>query len=545
MSWFVNLKLGAKLTSAFFLCALISLAVGVIGMQGNSRLGTTLAGVLSNNLVSVGATNQVLYNALYHNRNLYRLYLQTISGDEAMVQKTLGSLTELRGKVDREFKLYRSTPLRADELALGDQFEKDWPSYLAASQKFTDTLSSGDIPKARSVLQEEVLPAYHKVEVELQGIITSNVEQGDVAGGDAKALIDSLFVAMCVAILVAFILAIGLGLVITRLITRPIANAVQAAQCVADGDLTRTIEPAGQDETGQLLRALATMQGNLRSTLQNISSASDQLASAAEELNAVTDESSRGLVQQDQEIQSAATAVNQMTAAVDEVARNAVSTSEVSQRTNSEASAGRDQVRQAVVAIETMATEIDGSTQLVKGLAAQTQDISKVLDVIRAIADQTNLLALNAAIEAARAGEQGRGFAVVADEVRALAHRTQASTGEIEGMINAAQSSAEQVVGAMAKSQTLAASTRDLAQAAGTALESITDGVAQISERNLVIASASEQQAQVAREVDRNLVNIQGLSAQTATGAQQTAASSNELSRLAISFNTMVAKFRL
>ncbi|WP_430962145.1 methyl-accepting chemotaxis protein [Pseudomonas syringae] len=287
------------------------------------------------------------------------------------------------------------------------------------------------------------------------------------------------------------------------------------------------------------------MQSSLKNTIQQIASASDQLASAAEELTAVTDNGSRGLVRQNDEIQQAATAVTEMTSAVEEVARNAVSTSEASRTTSEQASNGRDQARSAVAAINSATTEIAASTDMVKDLAVQVRDIGKVLDVIRGIAEQTNLLALNAAIEAARAGEQGRGFAVVADEVRALAARTQASTGEIEGMINSVQASADQAVSAMGKSQSLVTDTQSLALATGEALELIAEGISQINDRNLVIATASEEQANVAREVDRNLVNIQDLSTQTAAGAHQTNASTQELSNLAISFNTLVGRFRL
>lgn len=286
------------------------------------------------------------------------------------------------------------------------------------------------------------------------------------------------------------------------------------------------------------------MQGSLRTTIREIANASDQLASAAEELSAVTEESTRSLIRQDSEIQQAATAVNQMTAAVEEVARNAVSTSEVSKTAAQDAVDGREQVNDTVKGIGTMVREITKSTDSVSELATNVRDISKVLEVIRSIADQTNLLALNAAIEAARAGEQGRGFAVVADEVRALAHRTQASTVEIEGMIGTVQSGADGAVEAMSKSLAMANGTQKLAESAGTALEKITNGVAQINERNMVIASASEEQAQVAREVDRNLLNIQDLSTQSSAGANQTSASSQELSRLATSFNALVAQFR-
>jgi methyl-accepting chemotaxis protein len=175
----------------------------------------------------------------------------------------------------------------------------------------------------------------------------------------------------------------------------------------------------------------------------------------------------------------------------------------------------------------------------------QTRDISKVLDVIRAVAEQTNLLALNAAIEAARAGDAGRGFAVVADEVRALAHRTGESTREIESMIGSIHQGTEQTVNALQVSAERAKSTLDKANAAGQSLSTISVSVAGINDRNLLIASASEQQAQVAREVDRNLVSIRDLSVQTAAGAQQTSVATQELSRLAADLNGLVHRFTL
>jgi methyl-accepting chemotaxis protein len=190
-----------------------------------------------------------------------------------------------------------------------------------------------------------------------------------------------------------------------------------------------------------------------------------------------------------------------------------------------------------------MTEDVKAASSLVEGLAEQGRDIGKVLDVIRSIAEQTNLLALNAAIEAARAGEAGRGFAVVADEVRALAHRTAQSTREIEQMVAGIQSGTSETVQCMALNTSRTQNTLELARAAGDALEQITDAISQINERNLVIASASEEQAQVSREVDRNLVNIRDLATQSAAGANQTSAASHELSRLAVDLNGMVARF--
>ncbi|MCV4341543.1 methyl-accepting chemotaxis protein [Pseudomonas capsici] len=539
-------KFSTKLLAAFIFCALITLAVGGLGMVGISRLADALALTFSNNLVSVANTNETLTSLTAHNRGLYRLLDAQDGGvseaDKERVRQAIASDLERMQKV---FATYRATPLEDDERAAGDEFEKLMPTYISGATKVAELMAAGDLTGARNRLNVLSGEDFSRARSLVRIMIDSNnrqIKEGAIAAAELKS---SAIVMLSTGVIIAFIVAVILGILITRMITGPLAIAVTSAQRIAKGDLTQSIVSNRGDEAGQLLNALSDMQGGLKNTIQEIASASGQLASAAEELSAVTDESTRGLTRQNDEIQQAATAVNQMTAAVEEVARNAVSTSEASKTATDDAVQGRGQVDQTVKGITTMVNEITQSTEAVAQLAGNVRDISKVLEVIRSIAEQTNLLALNAAIEAARAGEQGRGFAVVADEVRALAHRTQASTVEIEGMIGTVQAGADGAVAAMGKSLSLATNTQELAERAGSALIKITEGVATINERNLVIASASEEQAQVAREVDRNLLNIQDLSTQSAAGANQTSASSQELSRLATSFNMLVAKFQL
>ena len=540
------MKLSTKLLLSFVLCAFITLAVGTLGIKGVSRLATALDSAFSNNLVSVSNTNATLNGLVAHNRGLYRLLDASNGGVSSQ------DLDRVRQDIANELKrsqtayaTYRATPLEDDERAAGDTLDQVWPNYVASSEQIISMIDAGHADQARALLNTNNNALFRQSRDLLKIMVDSNNRQIKEGAEAADVLRSDALQWMIGGIVLAFIVAITIGLLITRLITQPLAQAVQSAQRVAQGNLTQAIITDRKDEAGQLLMALSDMQGGLKSTLLEISNASDQLASAAEELSAVTDESTRSLTRQNDEIQQAATAVNQMTAAVDEVARNAVSTSEASGQATAEADDGRLQVDQAVSGMSSMVSEINDSTQAVVDLAAQVREIAKVVDVIRGIADQTNLLALNAAIEAARAGEQGRGFAVVADEVRALAHRTQTSTVDIENMIGTVQLGADGAVAAMNKSLTWANNTQTMAQNAGEALQRITHSVAKINERNLVIASASEEQAQVAREVDRNLLNIQDLSTQTAAGAHQTNASSQELSRLATSFNTLVAKFQL
>jgi methyl-accepting chemotaxis protein len=541
-----NTRLSTRLIGSFVTCAIITLVVGLMGYLGISKLHESLNVITTNNLVSVYKTSNARTNAVAHYRDLHQaLLFKYARSAPGKYDAAVRSMADNQAEVEQLFKEYRQTPLADDERTAGDQFEKDWPVYIQAVNQVLTMVNTGDLDSAARLFEQTVAPAYTAVNEELKVIVASNNRQSGEGAEKAQVSTTHAYWQLGVGVVIAFLAAIALGLIITRSITRPLADALRSAMRVAQGDLSQRIEVRGKDEVAALLTALDTMQNNLKATVTQIGSAADQLASASEELNRVTEDSSRGLTRQNDEIQQAATAVNEMTAAVEEVARNATGASEASELTSRSVIEGRDQVKSAVSSVNAMTNVITDSTTKVEVLAGRINDISKVLDVIRSIAEQTNLLALNAAIEAARAGEQGRGFAVVADEVRALAHRTQTSTSDIESMMQQVRKGAEEAVSAMSKSKDLAIETRAQAVEAGSALDRITDGVSLINEKNLVIASAAEEQAQVAREVDRNLVNIQDLSTQTATGAHQTSASSSELARLAVSFGVLIAKFKI
>ncbi|AVI84543.1 methyl-accepting chemotaxis protein [Pseudomonas syringae pv. tomato] len=524
---------------------LISLLVALLGWFALAQMSTirqSEVAVETNWLPSMRVVNDIREIMLRIRTISLRMALDT---DPASIPTYRGQLDVRLGDLNKKLdalKVFVDTP---EEKTLTDQFLVTMGQYRTALDRSFVLAGQGDSAGLNKLLLIDMKQIVDGSGKQLNDLADFYVTKVDAEGKSAEAQYDKSRDIVIIFVVLAALCTIGLALWLTRSIVSPLQRAVTAAEQVAAGDLTHSIEVDGEDEVTRLLRALALMQGNLRDAMRHIGSSATQLASAATELNSVTEDSYRGLNQQNAEIDQAATAINEMTSAVEEVARNAVSTSDASSQSSNSAQAGQTRVIETVQSIEILTDNVQATSTLVQNLANQSQDIGKVLDVIRSIAEQTNLLALNAAIEAARAGESGRGFAVVADEVRALAHRTQQSTLEIDSMVNAMRSGSAQALESMNTSRERASSTLSLAKGAGESLSEITSSINQISERNLVIASAAEEQAQVSREVDRNIVNIRDLSMQSTQGANQISASSHELSRLAADLNQVVLRFKV
>ncbi|MGX1172670.1 methyl-accepting chemotaxis protein [Pseudomonas sp. R151218B TE3479] len=537
-----NMNIAPRAFLGFALIGALMLALGVFALTQMSKIRGSGEIIAQNSVPSIKALDEFTQLTLRLRVLSYRLLVNR----EPDIQQKTYDLFEQRGQQIRAAQAaYEKLISAPDERAAYDQYVQLLGQYRQLEERMKTLSRNNQVDELRTLLNTELLSNSDAINAAIGRLLEINNLQAEALNKGAAQQYSNAFIWVVTLLVIATGLTLLFAWLLTHSITKPIANALDAAEEIAKGNLTRPITVDGSDEAGRLLRAMSTMQEKLRDTLQRISGSATQLASAAEELNAVTDESARGLTQQNNEIEQAATAVNEMTSAVEEVARNAVSTSEASKHATTSAGDGRDLVQETVGAIERMSADVQSTATLIGNLANESRDIGKVLDVIRGLADQTNLLALNAAIEAARAGEAGRGFAVVADEVRALAHRTQQSTSEIERMIGSIQSGTEHAVDSMRNSTERAESTLNIARGAGMSLDTINTAIVEINERNLVIASAAEEQAQVAREVDRNLVNIRDLSVQSATGANQTSAASAELSRLAVDLNSMVGRFSL
>ncbi|XAE38666.1 methyl-accepting chemotaxis protein [Pseudomonas alkylphenolica] len=535
-----NMNIAPRALLGFALIGALMLGLGLFALNQMSKIRQAGEFIERSTVPSITNLDQLTQLTLRLRTLSYRLLLNR---EADTLQNTLKLIGQRNQQIDEARRVYEPLISSPQERSAYNQYVQLLSDYRQLESRMHQASQSNDLETLRTLINRDMLNSSEQINSVMDQLVSINTEQTRTINQTAADQYSNAISLVISLLLAATVLTLICALLLTRSIVKPIDEALQAAERIAEGDLTRTIETEGHDEAARLLRAMAKMQNKLRDTLQLIAGSATQLASAAEELNSVTDESARGLQQQNNEIEQAATAVTEMTSAVEEVARNAVSTSEASKEATRSAGDGRDLVLETVSAIERMSVDVQGTAELIGNLAEESRDIGKVLDVIRGLADQTNLLALNAAIEAARAGEAGRGFAVVADEVRALAHRTQQSTSEIERMIGSIQGGTEQAVNSMRNSTERAESTLNIARGAGLALDTITGAVAEINERNLVIASAAEEQAQVAREVDRNLVNINDLSVQSATGAHQTTAASAELSRLAVDLNGLVARF--
>ena len=535
-----SLNIAPRAGLGFGVLALMVFVLGGFALLQMANMRQQSDQVETNWLPSVMAVGEMNQDVLRIRALTLRLL---VNRDPQAVAQNEQKIAEIKTGLHHAEGVYEALIVLPEERVLFDRFKVEEQQYLQRQEQVVGLSKANRLEEAIVVVNGEMNQMADQMAVTLRELVNLNKSSANEAARLAQQVFSQSRVWVMVMIGVTALITIGLAVWLTRSIVLPLAQSLKVAQGVASGDLTGEIRLSGSDEPARLQQALKSMQESLRDTIRRISESSNQLASASEELSCVTEDSTRGLHQQNQEIEQAATAVNQMTVAVEEVASNAVATSQASRESDRIAQQGREQVQQTVVSIEALATDVTANVTQVEALAQKVYGISTVLDVIRSIAEQTNLLALNAAIEAARAGDAGRGFAVVADEVRALAHRTQQSTQEIEQMISGIQQGTDQAVSSMQQSNTRARSTLDIAKSAGMALEEIASAFTLINERNLVIASASEQQAAVAREVDRNLMNIRDLAHQTSTGANQTSAASQELSRLAVDLNSMVARF--
>ena len=445
---------------------------------------------------------------------------------------------EVAAKVEQQIAQARQSAARL-KAVLGEEF--------SAQVAITEQALDGYLVALKAVVAQTEAIAAARQEMASQTEEISRL--GLALTQDQNARLDQDTTQARITQVTVAVLALLIGMLaawlITRQITQPLADTLAVVRNIAAGDLTDQRRIERQDEMGALQQGVMGMAATLRELISGIRDSVTQMASAAEQLSAITEQTSVGMNGQKIETDQVATAMHEMSATVQEVARNAEDASQAASDADREARAGDAVVSEAVTQIERLSEEMLRSTEAMAKLESESNRIGSVMDVIKAVADQTNLLALNAAIEAARAGEAGRGFAVVADEVRGLAQRTQKSTEEIEQLVAGLQQGTQQVAAAMQNSHNLTESSVELTRKAGRALTDITAKVSNIQAMNQQIAAAAEEQGAVAEEISRSVINVRDISEQTATASDETAASSVELARLGGELQAMVSRFRV
>nr|WP_273862498.1 methyl-accepting chemotaxis protein [Pseudomonas sp. LA5] len=466
-----------------------------------------------------------LYQQLLHIRYLVRGYIFQQTDDSRNAATT--ALNKVATSLN---ELVRATS--EDQRRSLIEAEQSFTQYQKALETFAKALSATQAATTemteQSALMREASQRIYQRQV---------AERAQEEQQSKLQLLGGLIAALIIALLAAWTM--------TRQVVRPLREVLETSTRIAEGDLTMQIDTRRQDELGQLQRSTQTMVDSLRALIGHIGNGATQMVTVAQQLSQVTDSANQGILQQRNETDQVATAMNEMAATVHEVAANAAQASAAARSADEQAREGDHKVNQAITEMDLLARQMATSTEAMQRLRGASNQIGTVLDVIKSVAQQTNLLALNAAIEAARAGEAGRGFAVVADEVRSLAKRTQQSTEEIEALIKELQQEVRQTTALIEDSGELTERTLTLGKDAGAALSLITQAVSSIQSMNLQIATAAEEQSSVAEEINRSIVNVRGIAEETVGISEDTAQSSTRMITLSHNLQTQVARFRI
>ena len=551
-----NLSIKAKLMSNSALLILLLLLSSGYAVYTMGEIGKELTSISEQDIPLTGILTEITIHQLeqaiqFERARYYAAIKENEPNADAHYQETVKLFDQYSNQIERELHEAEALTESASQEASHDiakefemvnkslkHIEENHKAYEIQVHRVFSSFSRGDLHDAVQ-LSEKVEKMEDSLDHELESLLMEVEEFTRASMLNAKEHEMSAVYKLSIISLLGVLVGIIVSVISSNFIVKAIRNAI----VTASGDLTQAIKVESTDEVGQLLTAMNGMRTKLLDMISQISDSTTQLSSASEEMTVITHQTQNIIELQRSETEQVATAVNEMSSTAQEVANNIADTSSAAAEANEHTGNGRRVVEQSVEKINSLAKQIELTLTKIHELEQFSEDINSVMDVIKGIAEQTNLLALNAAIEAARAGEQGRGFAVVADEVRTLAGRTQESTEEINQMIEKLQNGSREAVKAMEESQKQANIAVEHASESDIALSVIAEAVTRIDQMSVQIASASEEQGAASEEISRNIVEINEMASQTANGAEETSRASTDLARISSELQVLVNKF--
>lgn len=539
----LNLTLRKKLMLGFGIINLLIILVGIYSLSQINLLGGLTAKMYNHPLTVTRASLQAEVNIIKMHRSMKDVAL---AKNTASMEAAIAKVAEYEAKVYEYYAVVEERILGQeglDMIAETSQIFRDWKPVR---DEVISLMIDDQRDEAAAITKGKGANHVKLLNQKMKELVDYAATKGAGFFEMARSSAHNAFVLTSTLLILSLITGVFIGFFLIRSIIHPVNTLRDIIEKIAaNSDLTLAVDIKSNDEIGATAKAFNTMMHKIRSLMNRISASATQVATASEEMSAISEQSNQGILHQLSETEQVATAITEMAATVQEVARNAAGASGAASQADEQAAQGNHTVGQVINAIRDLADEVEKTSDVIHELNNESDNIGSVLDVIKSIAEQTNLLALNAAIEAARAGEQGRGFAVVADEVRTLASRTQESTTEIEAMIERLQSGAQNAAHAMDQGKEKTKNTVERAEEAGQALGEITKVVSTITDMNTQIASAAEEQSSVSEEINRNVVSIKDIASETSDGAKQTATASGELAKLAIDLQQIVSTFKV
>ncbi len=535
----MRLTIRNKLFGLSILGIFLAVAIGATGHWGVRKVDTSNREILT----TAAANRNHIEGALMHDALKSDVYAALLANTTAEQQKARQDLADHSAAFRKRLEANKALPLTGDVKKALEEIGPSLEEYIASAEIMSE-LAIKDRKMAREQLSEflKVFDQLQARQAQVSDLIERSARESQAAAGQTSTTSQTAIQIICIVTLV--VLAVSSFLII-RSITQPLEECVGLMDQIAQGDLTKRLQVNRTDELGNLARAVNQMQDSLRVTIESVSATAERVATGSEEISSSATQQAQGAETQKDQAHQVATAMQEMAATVLQVTENSNKAAGAAQKAADTARDGGKIVEQTLLKMRAISNSVGETARKVQDLGESSNQIGEIIGVIDDIADQTNLLALNAAIEAARAGEQGRGFAVVADEVRKLAERTSKATKEIAQMIKSIQLETRSAVEAMQAGTRQVNEGVETTTAAGQSLAEIIRMAEQVGEMVTQIATASTQQSSAAEEVNESVEQIAKITLEATSGAKQSAKACQELSGLALDLQNLVGKFKV